>query len=146
MFGLVPFKGRNAMRRVPWSVDSFFEDFFNEPFFPAFVSDRQMKVDIREDEKNYILEAELPGVNKEDINLEIEENLLTISVDHNEEVDEERQNYIRRERYRSSMVRSFAVDNIIPEQATAKFENGVLTITLPKKEETITKRRRINIG
>lgn len=146
MFGLVPFKGRDVLRRDPWNIDSFFEDFFNEPLFPVFRNERQMKVDIREDEKNYILEAELPGVDKEDISLEVEENTLTISVNHNEEVNEEHKNYIRKERYRSSMVRSFAVNNIIPDQTTAKFENGVLTITLPKKEEKFAHKRRIDIN
>ena len=146
MFGLVPFRGRNIVRMDPWNIDRFFADFLNEAMFPVFGKQRQMKVDIREDGKNYILEAELPGVDKEDINLEIDENTLTISINHNEEINEEHKNYIRKERYRSSMVRSFAVDNIIPDQATAKFENGVLTVTLPKKEETIVKSRRIDIN
>jgi len=146
MFGLVPFSGRNIVRKDPWNLDKFFADFFNEPMFPVFGNQSRMKVDIREDGKNYILEAELPGVDKEDINLEIGENTLTISVNRNEEINEEHKNYIRKERHSSSMVRSFAVDNIIPDQAMAKFENGLLTVTLPKKEETVVKSRRIDIN
>lgn len=146
MFGLVPFRGRNIVRKDPWNLDSIFEDFFNESMFPVFGNQRQMKVDIREDEKNYIIEAELPGCDKDEINLEVDENVLTISVNRNEEINEEQKNYIRKERYSSSMTRSFAVDNIVPEKTTAKFENGVLTVTLPKKEETVVKSRRIDIN
>jgi HSP20 family protein len=70
---------------------------------------------------------------------------LTISVKSNEETKEEQENYIRRERRSSSMTRSFAVENIVPEKATAKFENGILSINLPKKDEKCHKRNKINI-
>ena len=104
-----------------------------------------MKVDIREDDQNYFVEAELPGTDKNEINLEIEDNMLTISVNRNEETSSESKSYIHKERHMTSMTRSFALDNIIPDQAHAKFENGVLTVTLPKKEAGVKKSRRINI-
>ena len=114
-------------------------------FSSFYANSGQMRVDIREDEKNYVVEAELPGVKKEEINLEVDENVLTIAVNRKEEVNEEQEKYIRRERRCSSMTRSFAVDNIRPDQATAKFENGILVIDLPKKEETVTTNKRIEI-
>lgn len=147
MFGLVPFRGGNVSRRRDmWDMDNIFESFFKDSMFPSFYANSgQMRVDIREDEKNYVVEAELPGVKKEEINLEVDENVLTIAVNRKEEVNEEQEKYIRRERRCSSMTRSFAVDNIRPDQATAKFENGILVIDLPKKEETVTTNKRIEI-
>lgn len=147
MFSLIPFRGREVLRRSIWDLDAFFEDFFKEPMLPElFRSNRQMKVDVKEDENNYIVEAELPGVDKESINLEVSDKNLTISVNHKEEINEEQKNYIRKERFSSSMTRSFVVDNIVPDKTTAKFENGVLTITLPKKEKSINRKRRIDIN
>lgn len=147
MFNLVPFRGGNVeRRRDPWDMNSIFEGFFKDSLLPAFFSNSgQMRVDIKENEHNYIVEAELPGVKKDEINLDIDENVLTISVKRNEETNEGQDNYIRRERYFSSMTRSFAVDNVIPEKATAKFENGILSIDLPKREEKSHKHNRIDI-
>ncbi|NLP43391.1 MAG: Hsp20/alpha crystallin family protein [Peptococcaceae bacterium] len=147
MFNLVPFRNRGLARRVDqWDIDSIFENFFNDSLLPASVfGNAQMKVDIQETPKEFIFEAEIPGANKDEINLEIDDNHLTISVNRQEEANETRDNYIRRERRSSAMARSFAVDNIIPEKATAKYENGILTINLPKKEETSPRYRKIDI-
>ncbi|HHV65168.1 MAG TPA: Hsp20/alpha crystallin family protein [Peptococcaceae bacterium] len=147
MFSLVPFRKRGLSRqRDFWDMDSIFDSFFNDAMFPVyFAPSGQMKVDIKENEKEYILEAEIPGAKRDEINLEIDESRLTISVDRNEEINEEQDNYIRKERRTCSMSRSFAVENILPEKATAKFENGVLTIVLPKKDATVSKYRRIEI-
>ena len=145
MFSLVPFRNRGLARREdPWDIDSIFENFFNDSLFPAF-GNAQMKVDIQETPKEFIFEAEIPGANKDEINLEVDDNRLTISVNRKEEINEKRENYIRRERRSSSMARSFAVENILPEKATAKYENGILTIVLPKKEETNPRYRKIDI-
>ena len=147
MFNLVPFRNRGLARRVdPWDIDSIFENFFKDSLLPASVfGNAQMKLDIQETPKEFIFEAEIPGANKDEINLEIDDNHLTISVNRQEEANETRDNYIRRERRSSAMARSFAVDNIIPEKATAKYENGILTINLPKKEETSPRYRKIDI-
>ncbi|MEL7564259.1 MAG: Hsp20/alpha crystallin family protein [Dehalobacterium sp.] len=147
MFSLVPFRSGNVDRRKnPWDMNSIFEDFFKDSMFPTlFENSGQMKVDIRENAENFVVDTEIPGAKKDEINLEIDENMLTISVNRSEEVNDEKENYIRRERRSSSMTRSFAVENIIPDKATAQFENGVLTITLPKREEFTRKSRKINI-
>jgi len=145
MFDLVPF--RSQLGRSLWDMDSIFDNFFKDSMlFPGvFINPNYMKVDIRENEKEYILDAELPGVNKKDIQLDIDDNYLTISVNFDEEVKEENEKYIRRERRMSSMKRSFALDNVIADQATAKFEDGVLTIRLPKKQTGLSTNKRIEI-
>lgn len=151
MFGLIPFSKRNSAIERKYhdlfDFNSILENFFNDTVFPSFYSNSgQMKVDIRETDKEYIVEAELPGVKKDEINVEIDENRLTIAVQRSEQVDEQKDNYIRKERRCCSMARSFAVDNILIDKVTAKFENGLLVITLPKKEHSLPKGKRIDIA
>jgi HSP20 family protein len=150
MFGLTPYRKNQGMRKVEngWlDMDSLFENFFNDSVFPAFYSNSgQMKVDIKEKEKEYVVEAELPGINKEDIKLELVDNNLTIAVERNEQVNEERENYIRKERRQCSMARSFYVENVDNEKVDAKFENGVLSVILPKKEQIEPNGRKIDIN
>lgn len=147
---LIPYGRRNRglvnKSKDIFNIDSLFDDFFNDSFIPAwFMGDNQMRVDVKENDKEYILEAELPGVNKEDINIELNNDRLTIAVERNEEVNVEKENYIRRERRSGSFCRSFYIENVVEDQISAKFENGVLSIVLPKKDQTPKKRNRIEI-
>ncbi len=147
---LVPYGRRNkSLSQKPQSafdIDSMFDNFFGDSFMPAiFTGDNQMKVDIKENEKEYIVEADMPGVKKEEINVELNDDRLTIAVERNEEVNEEKENYIRRERRCGSYCRNFAVENVKNEEIAAKFENGVLSIVLPKKEEEAKKSSKIEI-
>lgn len=103
-----------------------------------------MKVDIKELENQYLLEAEIPGVNKDQINIDYENNYLTISVENIHEVNEEKENYIRKERRVGKTSRSFYVENIRYEDIQAKYENGLLKVTLPKDGNS-PKRKRIDI-
>ena len=113
---------------------------------PAFFAgDAQIKVDIKENEKEYIVEADLPGVKKEEINVDLNNDRLTISVTRNEETNIEKENYIRKERRSGSYSRSFYVENVIENQISAKFENGVLSMVLPKRESGVSKNKRIEI-
>ncbi|HCJ58054.1 MAG TPA: Hsp20/alpha crystallin family protein [Clostridiaceae bacterium] len=113
---------------------------------PAFFTgDTQMRVDVKENEKEYIVEADLPGIKKEEINVELNNDRLTISVERNEEINEEKENYIRRERRSGSFCRSFYVENVLEGQISAKFENGVLSMVLPKKEPGVNKKNKIEI-
>jgi len=151
MFGLTPFNRRNAdVWRRPrdiFDVESWFENFFQDAFAPALYGfGSNMRVDIKEREKDYLIEADLPGVNKDEINIELRDDILTIAVQRNEITEEERQNYIRKERRTSSMSRSFRVENVRPEDVKAKFENGVLTISLPKSQDIKKNQYRININ
>ncbi|GAE87966.1 Hsp20/alpha crystallin family protein [Acetivibrio straminisolvens] len=149
MFGIVPFgrRGMGVQRRNVdlFDIDSFFDDFFNSGFFPAFYGSNQMKVDISENDKEYILEADMPGIDKENINIEVNGDVLTISAKWDEQTEVKKDNYLRKERRASSMSRSFTLENVDSDRITAKHERGVLTLILPKKE-TCSKGRRIDIS
>ncbi|QEK12854.1 Hsp20/alpha crystallin family protein [Crassaminicella thermophila] len=135
--GLIPFS--NGSR----DVENFFEKMFEDHFgFPTLSTG--MKVDIKENEKEYILEAEIPGANKEQIHIDYQNNYLTISVENINEVKEERENYIRRERKVGKSSRSFYIENIQHDNIFAKYENGILKVVLPK-DENHRKRKRIEI-
>jgi len=134
MFGLVPFRNNKISDRGNFfDVPSIFNDFFNDSVF-GFGDFHSIRADIKENEKEYIIEAEIPGVKKEDIKLDLRDDRLTISVERSEETKEERSNYIRRERRYGSISRSFYVENVKNEDVTAKYENGILSIVLPKSE------------
>ena len=95
-----------------------------------------MRTDVYEDDKSYRLEAELPGFNKEDIHIEVKDDVLTITATHDENKDEKDENgkCVRKERRTSSYQRSFSVEGLEPEDILAQYKNGVLSVTLPKKE------------
>ncbi len=134
MFGIVPFRNNNIQGKASlFDIDSIFNDFFNEPFMGV-VSASSIKADIRETENEFIIDAEIPGVNKENIKLDLKDDRLTISVEKTEEKKEEQDNYIRRERRYGSTSRSFSVQNVRQEDVSAKYENGILSIVLPKSE------------
>lgn len=145
MFDLIPFRLRNTNLTKPYDffdMNSIFSNFFNDAL-PSFYT--SMKVDIKENEKDYVIEAELPGVKKEEIAVDLVNNVLTISVERNEEVSEENERYIRKERRYGVKKRSFVVEDINDEKITAKFENGILTLALPKKNPSMRQQHKINI-
>ena len=148
MFGLIPFK-TNKLDRKGGSFDDFFDGFFNDDFFApmnfGFGNNQKFNADIRETQNEYLVSAELPGVKKEDINLEYKGNTLIISAKREEVVNEEKDNYIRRERSYGQISRAFRVDNVDKSKISAKFENGELQIILPKLNETISQSNRILI-
>lgn len=132
----------------------FGEDLFDEmmsfPFEDEFFGRRNplygkhaknmMKTDVRETDNSYELDIDLPGFKKDEISAELKNGYLTISAAKGldkEEKDEKTGNYIRRERYAGSMSRSFYIgENITQNDIHAKFENGILQLTLPKKDSS----------
>jgi len=101
-------------------------------------------VDIFEDKDRLILEAELPGMNREDFEISVENNILTLRGERKFEKKAEGDNYHRVERSYGSFTRSFTLpQTVTADGATADFENGVLRVSLPKREET--KARKIEI-
>lgn len=101
-------------------------------------------VDIYENKDQIVLEAELPGMKQEDFDLSIENNVLTLRGERKFEKTDETDNYHRVERSYGSFTRSFTLPQTVsPEGANAEYNNGVLRVTLPKREET--KARRIQI-
>lgn len=146
VFGLVPFKNNKAMANN--GFQSLF-DMFNEPFFhdfPMTSSDTgKFKVDVKDKGANYELTAELPGLKKEEISLCYNSGYLTISAQRKEEQNEEKENYIRRERHFGSMSRSFYIDDIDESKITAEFTDGVLKVDLPKTTAGVPQVKQIPI-
>lgn len=141
MFGLVPFKMNKDVNNSNTMFNDLFGDFFNDDY----VMKNSIKADIRETKEAYILEADLPGMKKEDINLEYNDNYLTIYAHRNESKEEKKDNYIRKERHYGELSRSFYVGNIDKAAITAKFENGVLEVKLPKQEKLVNEDNKIKI-
>lgn len=134
MFGLVPFRFNNGENNRGLSINDMFNDFFNDDMLSEFNSSGSFKTDIKETSEGYVVHAELPGVNKEDINIDYNNNYLTISAIKNNEFEEKKDNYIRRERSYGSVSRGFYINNIDKNSIKAKFDNGVLSVELPKKD------------
>lgn len=148
MFGLIPYRRNLGLgkRDSLWDIDSFIESFFNDSFVPAFFAPvNPMRADIRETDKEYIIDVEIPGVKKEDIKIDIKDDILNVSVEKNEEIREERKDFIRRERRYGSCSRSFNISGTKQDKIKAKYADGILTITLPKAEEAKENRRTIDI-
>ena len=111
------------------------DDFFTDPWFSARREHEGFKLDVQKKDKEYLIEAELPGVKKEEISLEMNDGTLTISVNREESKEEEdkEKNYIHKERRTSSMSRSVYVGDADAKDIHAKLDNGVLKVTLPMK-------------
>lgn len=141
MFGMIPFE--HTDRDLYRSFDNFARDFFgsSNASLPAF------RTDIQDKGESYLLEADLPGFNKEDINLDLKDNILTISATHQEQSEDkdEKGTYLRRERRYGSFQRSFDVTGIDAAGISAAYENGVLKLNLPKEQPTVPPTRRIEI-
>lgn len=146
MFDLVPFRNRSRgeveeRRNDPFNemINDFFSDAFN------MIDTKSFKSDVRENEDEYIIESELPGLEKEDINIELTDNYLTISAKNEEKFEEEEENYIRRERRTGSFQRCFYIKNVKDDEIDASYENGILEVKLPKKQKSTPAKRTIDI-
>ena len=126
---------RNYLTNRNLGAFDIFDDFFDSFFKPTTFSNKvgNMRADIKENEKEYELSVDLPGFEKKDINLTLNNGYLTISA-KNEEKQEDDKNYIRRERV-CSYQRSFYVGDVVTEEdIKAKYNNGTLSLTVPKVE------------
>lgn len=108
----------------------------------------QMKMDVQEDEQKYTIHAEIPGVDKENIQVTINGGQVSINAEvrrENEVKDKDGTHVLRSERYYGKVSRSFMLDNEVDEeQATANYKDGVLELMLPKKTQTAAKKLTIN--
>ena len=126
---------RNYLTNRNFNTFDIFDDLFDNFFKPATFSSKvgNMRADIKENEKEYELAVDLPGFDKKDINLTLNDGYLTISAKL-EEKQEDKENYIRRERV-SSYQRTFYVGDVVSEEdIKAKYNNGTLTLNIPKLE------------
>ncbi|NMM62060.1 Hsp20/alpha crystallin family protein [Clostridium sp. P21] len=149
MFDMVPFKRNNSLsKRGDDIFDSFFNNFFaDDMFYPSTISTfgNGFKVDLKEDDTNYMIEADLPGIKKENIDISINNNYLTISAKRQDDIENKSENYVRRERRYGEFKRSFYIDNVEENTIDASFTDGVLKVVLPKKEKGKESNRKIDI-
>ena len=124
---------------IGWDFDSVFDNIFGGDSFgygrncPA--------VDVREEKDRYVMEAELPGLTESDIDVNLDDNMLTISSKKNEEKEERKDGYLLKERRAYSFKRSFVVPkDVNREKIDAKFKDGLLTLTLEKAPEAKPKK------
>lgn len=137
MFKVTPYSAVPRKRNRNYSdVFDLFDDFFSTPRY----SDR-CKMDVKDLEKEYLIEAEMPGIKKEDIDIHYENDHLTVHAHQEEKTEDtdEQNKYIHRERSSRSFERSIYLEAVNPDQIKAKLEDGILTITAPKKEEVVNK-------
>jgi HSP20 family protein len=135
---------------VPWRRKGLLPAFFDlafdtDDFFDAF-NLSPVKADLRETEKEYIVEADLPGYNKDNIEIRYENDLLTITAKYDEVTEEKGDSFIQRERRRGNYSRSIPIPNNVQSDAIkASFDNGVLKVILPKVEPSRPSGRIIDI-
>lgn len=114
-----------------WNFDSVLSNFFDDDFFTPRV--KSPKVDVREEDKSYIIEAELPGLTEKDIDVNVENDVLTISSTKKDEKEEKSRDYLIHERKSYSFSRSFALPkDVDPEHIKGQFKNGLLVLHLKK--------------
>lgn len=144
MSTLIPYRYRNNRLTRPETA-SLMDDFFS-PFFGLdnFVS--TFSVDVRDEGDKYVLEADLPGVKREDVSVNINDDVLTISAEWNSEKKAEKKHgYIMNERRSGRASRSFTLENVQTENISAEYKDGVLMLTMPKVTKTENAPRRIEI-
>ena len=144
---IVKYAPKTYMDRV-FDTDRFFNDFWSW----APVADRRgfgenLRVNIVENEDNYTLTAEVPGMKEKDIDLEVKDGLMTLKGHVEESQEKEETHYRMREFSRRSFERSFRIgEGVDLDKISAKLENGILTVALPKKEEAKPRTVKVEIG
>lgn len=133
---MLPMITRRSYKPFLWS--SLFDDDFL-PVIPS-RSSSMPAVNIKEDEKRFTLDLAIPGMDKKDLKIEVNEDVITISSEHKEENEISRDDYKRKEFSYYSFCRSFYLpENVNKEKIEANYKDGILTVVLPKDEEEKTK-------
>lgn len=140
MFELIPFSHGGLSLYDPFRL---FDDWPGREGAAGRLS--SFRTDIREEEDRYILKADLPGCSRDDVEVTVENDRLTISARRSEESGEENGGYLRRERSWGSFCRSFDLSAVDADRICAAYSDGVLTLTLPKKEQRRTASRKLEI-
>ena len=147
MFEIIPMTHNRSFWSPFREMDNLARAFFNEPFFSEKAEIRPFRTDIRKTEEGFVLEADLPGFEKKDINVGIEGDVLTIKAEHHSESEnkENKDSFIRIERSYGAYERSFDVSGIDTENIVAKYENGVLVLNMPRKEPVLPPSKQLTI-
>lgn len=135
MFEIIPYATRRNLMN-PW-------EFFDKDFWNNGVG--EIRTDITDNGDSFSLEADLPGFNKDDIKVDLEDDRLTIKAERHSEKEEKKDGCIRRERSFGTFTRSFDVSGIDTANISAAYTDGVLTLTLPKRPELVPENRTIAI-
>ena len=143
MFELIPFD-RHSRGMSAFDPFRMFDE-MDRNFMTGAPAVTAFRTDVIDTGDAFKLESELPGFNKEDIKIDIENDCLTISAERKADNKEEKDNYIKRERFYGSFSRSFDVSGINVDGIEAAYNDGVLTVTLPKKAAEIPASRRLEI-
>ena len=144
MTKLVPFNRKNNLTQVNsfGDLQNMLDSFFSQsPLAERSLMNDTFKLDIEETENEYLIEAEMPGIAKDEIDLSMDGDNLTITVNREEEVDNSERNYIHKERRVSSMRRSIRLIDVKLDDIKAKIDNGILHITVPKNEQVANNRK-----
>ena len=137
MRGLIRYARPNALFDWDGMLDNFFTD---TPVWNT----RAPAVDVREKDDEYLMEVELPGLTDKDIELNVEDNILTLSSKKEEKTEEKKNGYVIRERRNHEFARTFVLPaEVDREKIKAEFNNGLLVVNIPKKPEA--KPRRIDV-
>ncbi len=140
MFELMPFDRRgNSLFKY---LDNFEKNFLGDSDFGGF---SHLRTDIIDKGDKYLLQAELPGFKKEEIQIDIHDNTLNIHAEHKEEKEEKKDNYVRRERRYGSFSRSFDISNIDVDKIMACYNEGILELEMPKIEGKLPEPKKIDI-
>ncbi len=150
MFELRPFHRNQDITYNPFkAMEDFEKRFFEDPFTGFFETGdiAEFKTDISDRGDSYLLEADLPGFEKKDIHLDISGDVLTINAErHSEHEDKDKKgNYIRLERSYGQYSRQFDITGIDAKAIKAKYENGVLKLTMPKKQQQLPESHTLEI-
>ncbi|HJX57615.1 MAG TPA: Hsp20/alpha crystallin family protein [Thiobacillus sp.] len=143
MTNLTRYDPFNLARIDPFGdIDDLFKGFFVRPALLEGQPQMQIKMDVKEDDKAYTVHADIPGVKKEDIHVSIEGNQVSISAESKMEKEEKKgEKVLRSERYYGKVARSFTLAHDVDEaKSQAKYSDGVLELTLPKKAGTSAKK------
>lgn len=134
MYRITPYKKRNNLPTR--DVFDLFDDFFNAP--TTYV--RDFRIDVQDVKDKYIVEAEVPGLDKKDLNIKFENDYLTISIHKEEETkeDDKDNKYLHRERYEFKSERRIYLEDVDPKKLNASLKDGILTIELNKLEHKIS--------
>lgn len=147
---LVKFRNGNGFTTYPtmqrhFNVPSIFNEAFDK-FWAEENSNWLPSANIKERANDYQIELAVPGMEKKDFKIEIENNILSVSAERKEEMNEENEKYTRKEFHFNSFKRSFTLpDSVKHEQIQASYNNGILNLIVPKKEEVIQKVKEITI-
>lgn len=132
MFRIAPYRNTSDVTR---DVFDLFDDFFK----PTYSREYNFRVDVRDAKDKYIVDASLPGIEKNDVSVKYEDEVLIISINKEQEVEENNENekYLHREIVKYNASRRISLKDVDPKKLKASMNNGILTVTLPKLKEKL---------